>query len=618
MGMAREAYAIGPAAQRRNFLEPGAPGRENRTSTSYDLGVILALALLLQDALAPEALVERLGVDDPAVRAEAERRLVALGRPAIPCLERALRDADPEIAGRARDVLAALRRTPELLPDVLRDAVRDARADLPGLARALARIVPDLCLGRDWRSLRAPLEAAGGRWVAGGEYHRRLLWRDLRALERVHVLPGGAAFDLVLKLEIEVEPHPGRPTLQRVVRAEPWLVAPLGGSREDLLRQAAFPPGSVPARLLASPAVAEPSATLLPRIDRLELLHARIHDRWSDDAPWGLHAVLASSDPLRRRDAHARFGAPDGTSAWRRLGGSASLPGTGSLSLDLVREDAAAPAPEPRLPADVAYSTADLGVLPEATAELVLDGPAFEDGDLAALARLRNLRALGLGYGRRLRGRGLDVVAALPRLHKLVLPGESLEPGELARLEASTSLRDLEFHAPFDPGPTGFAALGRLDRLTSLRLRCRTAPRPEDWATIGRLVRLRRLVVSVVDDAGAPPPALASLHALEELELRGFGAPAEDVAAAWAGLPRLRSLELVDGRLDDAGLGRLLGAEPLEALRLYRCGGFTPAGVSDVARLARRRELVLSHPEGFQPADLAALRQALGTSFLDR
>lgn len=66
--------------------------------------MILALLLALaQDT--PASLVERLGAEDAAVRAEAERKLRTLGKAAVPALERAAKDGDAEVSALARRLL---------------------------------------------------------------------------------------------------------------------------------------------------------------------------------------------------------------------------------------------------------------------------------------------------------------------------------------------------------------------------------------------------------------------------------------------------------------------------------------------------------------------------------
>ncbi|HYE97915.1 MAG TPA: hypothetical protein VEJ18_03345 [Planctomycetota bacterium] len=70
------------------------------------MALLFLLAVLPQDA---ERLVERFRSDRVEDRTAAERDLRALGQAAIPALERAAKDADPEVARRAQDLLAGIR-----------------------------------------------------------------------------------------------------------------------------------------------------------------------------------------------------------------------------------------------------------------------------------------------------------------------------------------------------------------------------------------------------------------------------------------------------------------------------------------------------------------------------
>ncbi len=95
------------------------------------LALLLALARAQED---PAALVERLGSDSVVERAGVQRRLLALGKAAVPAIEAALRHPDPEVASRARRLLdlIAIRRllTPSLLeamPGVEERLLRDGQ-----------------------------------------------------------------------------------------------------------------------------------------------------------------------------------------------------------------------------------------------------------------------------------------------------------------------------------------------------------------------------------------------------------------------------------------------------------------------------------------------------------
>jgi len=69
------------------------------------------LALALSQESDVVRLAEQLGNEDPTLRQQAERRLLEIGEPARPELERLSRSKDAEASGRARSILAAFDRT---------------------------------------------------------------------------------------------------------------------------------------------------------------------------------------------------------------------------------------------------------------------------------------------------------------------------------------------------------------------------------------------------------------------------------------------------------------------------------------------------------------------------
>lgn len=82
--------------------------------------VIFLLALAQDDAV--RKLIEQLSADRIEARAEAFRKLEAIGRPALPLLEKAAQDPDDEVASRAKTLLVRIpireRLTPALIDHV--------------------------------------------------------------------------------------------------------------------------------------------------------------------------------------------------------------------------------------------------------------------------------------------------------------------------------------------------------------------------------------------------------------------------------------------------------------------------------------------------------------------
>jgi HEAT repeat protein len=84
--------------------------------------LLLAAMLLVPQEDAVRALIEQLSADRIEARAEAFRKLEAIGRPALPLLEKAALDRDGEVSSRARTLLVRIpireRLTPTLIDQV--------------------------------------------------------------------------------------------------------------------------------------------------------------------------------------------------------------------------------------------------------------------------------------------------------------------------------------------------------------------------------------------------------------------------------------------------------------------------------------------------------------------
>lgn len=125
----------------------------------------LLLVLLLGQAAQVDRLVERLRSEKVEEREEAERELILLGRPALPALEKAARDADPEVADRAKRAIGRVPLVERLTPALERA--------MPGLRRRL-------CGPQEHAWTEALLEA--GRQEGTRRRHPELSREDLDAL----------------------------------------------------------------------------------------------------------------------------------------------------------------------------------------------------------------------------------------------------------------------------------------------------------------------------------------------------------------------------------------------------------------------------------------------------
>jgi HEAT repeat protein len=85
--------------------------------------VLAALLLLLRQEEIVRALIEQLSSERIEARAEAFRKLEAIGRPALPLLEKAARDPDGEVSSRAKTLLVRIPIREHLTPALV-DNVR--------------------------------------------------------------------------------------------------------------------------------------------------------------------------------------------------------------------------------------------------------------------------------------------------------------------------------------------------------------------------------------------------------------------------------------------------------------------------------------------------------------
>ena len=90
--------------------------------TKCTVNLVIAFALLAPQDDAVRKLIEQLSADSIDARADAFRRLEAIGRPALPLLEKAALQADDEVASRAKKLLVRIpireRLTPALIDHV--------------------------------------------------------------------------------------------------------------------------------------------------------------------------------------------------------------------------------------------------------------------------------------------------------------------------------------------------------------------------------------------------------------------------------------------------------------------------------------------------------------------
>jgi hypothetical protein len=149
LGVGLETHPLLRASEARGGQGTGAPGKRGETpKTAQQLKALLAEEI--------QKLIQQLRVRSFKTRRAAMRQLIALGRPALPPLRKALKDPDLEVRQRARQVINAIRTSLDYLLENLdhEDAlVRKAAAErLEGLGRAARLAVPALVKGSRMRT----------------------------------------------------------------------------------------------------------------------------------------------------------------------------------------------------------------------------------------------------------------------------------------------------------------------------------------------------------------------------------------------------------------------------------------------------------------------------------
>lgn len=251
------------------------------------------IALLLLLAQDPAALVRKLGAAAVEEREEAASTLKRLGRAALPALEAASRDRDPDLAARARDVIGAISIRERLSPALL--------AAFPGVDDRLARTGK-----RAW--LEAFLEAAG---------HPRLKPEDLGPLAgpALQAAEGYEEISRVLKAVRE-----------RDVQAAALEVVRLLGNNQ-MRHEAAETLGQIrtpEAARAAAEVLLHPDVNVrMSAVDALAAMHAR-------------EAVPRLLELLKHAEPDVRAGAAD---ALGRLGAKEAIPALAARIREGPEED---------------------------------------------------------------------------------------------------------------------------------------------------------------------------------------------------------------------------------------------------------------------------------------
>ena len=227
---------------------------------------------------------------------------------------------------------------------------------------------------------------------------------------------------------------------------------------------------------------------------------------------------------------------------------------------------------------------------------LILGRMRIDDATVAALAKLRTLRVLGIfgdvpRYGSkpmaRLSASHVRALAKLPRLVSLSLEHCTVDDEALASL----------------PLTLQSFCLGAVDGVTAAGLQ-----------SVAKLPRLRAL--SLAESGSDPLILAAAVHLVRALKLERFESPnavlPADLWAAFADQPLLRHLQL---RCPDAGAPNLSPCTTmpaLEQLKLFMPKSLVPADLAPLKELPKFRSLVVIGLAGLPADQREALVDCLG------
>lgn len=243
---------------------------------------------------------------------------------------------------------------------------------------------------------------------------------------------------------------------------------------------------------------------------------------------------------------------------------------------------------------------------------LLLDGP-FTDEGLARLAGLEGLFGLNFfWHSKAFTSRGLAVLQDLPNLGMVGCDGNMCDDAAMQAFATVPRLRLLMIQGAV-ASDDGFAALGRSRSIEYIWGRKCPNLGGRGFAALATMPSLKGLGVSClnVDDASlAALPAFPALRQLMPMDVndegfRHVGACRQledlwcmycrdtgDVATSHlAGLANLRSYYAGKTLITDRSLGVLGGIASLEKLEFWEVGGITDAGIAELSRLPKLKEI---------------------------
>ncbi len=215
--------------------------------------------------------------------------------------------------------------------------------------------------------------------------------------------------------------------------------------------------------------------------------------------------------------------------------------------------------------------------------------PAIGSAGLPHLRELASLGFIGL-QDQRCDDAALGHLGEFPRLRMLMGQGAVATDDGWAALSRSSSLEYLWGRECPNFRSRGFRALAQMPSLRGFAIDSAQVD-AASWATLTHFPALRDLCPMGASDASFE--AIGRCRQLERLWCMYCRDTGDDATTHLAGLHQLKTYYAGRTQITDRSLHMLASLSALERIELWQCAGVTDAGVAELARLPRLRELIL-------------------------
>jgi len=591
---------------------------------------LLALGAGPQESQDMEALIQKLGASDIAVREAATRDLLAKGQAGRPALEKASRNPDGEIAARAKAILATLDRDVDALALVLERIRKEAGDSYQRMLQDSTHALRIACEGKDVDAISKSLDRQGFPLQKKRFFHEV---NEYLAKEGAYVAPSGLRHDLRLRLELAPQTSKTEATKWIVKGTVVELIARPAAEFAGLAAKA-YPAGTV-LQYAIEDKVSKEAAENFPILTEIRIVYnlGKVSHR-DETSYWGFHVVVEFANRSKTAGTSTMFFVQSGldpsetggvkddagfvsADTWEPMwasGGGGWQKGTGQMSRTLkrVKDGEEEDDRDKKEPVEV-RSVGDIKALPETTSSILIRGSDLLPEECAELIRLTGLRSLEWGDQAKIPESAYEHLAKLKTLEEIDLVSHSEPTDECLRLlSGMTRLKKVRLTATSQLTDAGVAHLARLADLRELSL----------WwcegltdATLKRLGEHKNLeTLHLWGSKGMTDAGLEALSKSNTLKTLTLSHSHAITVRGWGQLEKLttlRSLTLGCTSLGDSGLVAIGRIPNLEELSLDYLKEVTDAGLPHLKGLKLLRRLHLNDCPGITTAGLKELQAAL-------